>query len=584
MIEPNDTLITAVDTGIHPNVDTGIDPNDGVFYSQLSTSSVNSNDDLEAFLGVSSTAIDSITNGDPTNGSAIKTTLALDAGDIIQFDWAFSTTDIDPFIDNSFFLTLNGGLQQLADVGTVGDLGDSGWHTESFTVTTAGVYDIGFGVVNVEDSSADSVLSIDNIDIIDTPTSTNLDFESGDFTGWQTIGNASVVSSGAPTNTFFTDASIGDNPNIDDGLDVDLYQVQLQAGDQIFIDIDTINQGGGIDSFLRLFDAGGNQLSTNDDQPAPGEDFTLDSFIDFTVDETGSYFIGVSDLSNTNYDPTIEGSGDFGGSTGDYSLELTVTSPVNLFGGAGDDVLVGSPGKDLITALAGNDVVQGFGGDDTLSGGSDDDIILAGSGNDSVTAGNGNDVVFGDDGSDNVSGDSGDDRIFGGGGNDSLSGSGGNDIVFGEGGSDTLRGNNGSDILNGGDGSDLLIGDSGDDQLTGVNISSGFGQSEIDTLTGGDGSDTFILGDKDRIYYDDTDQSTGGESDFALVTDFDSALDFIQLNGSAEQYQFDFFSSGGATSAVLIFDPSDLVRVEVIGILENVSTDLNLTDPAFIFV
>ena len=575
MLEPNDTMITAVDTGI--------DPNDGVFNAQLSTSSVNSNDDLEAFLGVSSTAIDSITNGNPTNGSAIKTTLALDAGDIVQFDWAFSTTDIDPFFDNSFFLTLNGGLQQLADVGTVGDFGDSGWQTESFTVTTAGVYDIGFGVVNVEDSGVDSVLSIDNINIINKPASTNLDFESGDFAGWQTIGTASVVSSGAPTRTFFTDASIGDNPNIDDGLDVDLYKVQLQAGDQIFIDIDTIDQGGGIDSFLRLFDADGNQLSTNDDQPAPGEDFTFDSFIDFTVDETGSYFIGVSGFSNTNYDPTIEGSGDFG-STGDYSLELTVTSIETLTGSAGDDVLLGSPGGELITALAGNDVVQGFGGDDILSGGSDDDVILAGSGNDSVSAGNGNDVVFGDDGSDTVSGDSGDDRIFGGGGDDSLSGSGGNDIVFGEGGSDTLRGNDGSDLLNGGDGSDLLIGGSGDDQLTGVNISSGFGQSEIDTLTGGDGSDTFILGDKDRIYYDDTDQSTSGESDYALVTDFDSALDFIQLNGSAEQYQFDFFSSGGATSAVLIFDPSDLVRVEVIGILENVSTDLNLTDPAFIFV
>ena len=583
MLEPNDTLITAVDTGIDSNVDTGIDPNDDVFNAQLSTSSVNSNDDLEAFLGVSSTAIDSITNGNPTNGSAIKTTLALDAGDIVQFDWAFSTTDTDPFFDNSFFLTLNGGLQQLADVGTVGDFGDSGWQTESFTVTTAGVYDIGFGVVNVEDSSADSVLSIDNINIINKPASTNLDFESGDFAGWQTIGNASVVSSGAPTRTFFTNASIGDNLNIDDGLDVDLYQVQLQAGDQISIDIDANDQGSEIDSILRLFDAGGNQLSISDDQPAPGEDSSLDSFIDFTVDETGSYFIGVSGFSNTNYDPTIEGSGDFG-STGDYSLALTVTSIETLTGSAGDDVLLGSPGGELITALAGNDVVQGFGGDDILSGGSDDDVILAGSGNDSVTAGNGNDVVFGDDGSDTVSGDSGDDRIFGGGGDDSLSGSGGNDIVFGEGGSDTLRGNDGSDLLNGGDGSDLLIGGSGDDQLTGVNISSGFGQSEIDTLTGGDGSDTFILGDKDRIYYDDTDQSTSGESDYALVTDFDSALDFIQLNGGAEQYQFDFFSSGGATSAVLIFDPSDLVRVEVIGILENVSTDLNLTDPAFIFV
>ncbi len=187
---------------------------EGNFHASLNSDSGNWNDDIEAFLGVNSAAIDGITNGNPTNGSAIKTTLALNAGDTVSFDWLFATSDYVPYYDNSFFLTLNGSLQQLADVGIVGSFGNSGWQTQSFTVSTSGIYDIGFGVVNEGDWGVNSVLSIDDVEIIET----NLGFEHGNFTGWQTIGSTSIGAGGAPDGDFYA-ALNSDSGNWNDDIE-----------------------------------------------------------------------------------------------------------------------------------------------------------------------------------------------------------------------------------------------------------------------------------------------------------------------------------------------------------------------------
>ncbi len=99
------------------------------------------------------------------------------------------------------------------------------------------------------------------------------------------------------------------------------------------------------------------------------------------------------------------------------------------------------------------------------------------------------------------------------------------------------------------------------------------------------GSDTFVLGDAKRIYYSDGNPLTTGESDFARITDFDSSQDFIELFGSADLYSLDFFTSGtGTIDAALIYDPGVSERGELIGILQNVSTELSVSDPSFVFV
>lgn len=133
----------------------------------------------------------------------------------------------------------------------------------------------------------------------------------------------SGISAANPT---FSDAgAIGDNPNVESGLDVDIIAVQLDAGDQLTIDIDADESGSSLDSVLRVFDANGTELAVSDDTPAPGEEFSLDSYIEFAAPISDTYYVAVSGFSNFGYDPFVEGSGT-SGSTGAYNVALTVNS------------------------------------------------------------------------------------------------------------------------------------------------------------------------------------------------------------------------------------------------------------------
>ena len=118
---------------------------------------------------------------------------------------------------------------------------------------------------------------------------------------------------------FDQSGAIGDNPNLNvAGLDVDLVEVSLSAGDRIFVDIDASINGSSLDPILTLFDAAGTVVAQNDDSAG-----TLDSQIDVTVDASGVYFVGVSGFSNFDYDPSQEGSGS-PGSTGPYDLQIAI--------------------------------------------------------------------------------------------------------------------------------------------------------------------------------------------------------------------------------------------------------------------
>ena len=280
-----------------------------------------------------------------------------------------------------------------------------------------------------------------------------------------------------------------------------------------------------------------------------------------------------------------------------------------IVGTEGDDVLIGTESRDFIEGLGGNDVIEGLAGNDSISGGSGNDLVSAGDGRDSVTGddghdsilgGNGDDRLDGGDGNDTVLGESGEDIVNGGEGNDTIIGGADNDELFGDAGSDsifggseddTIEGGDGNDTIEGGFGSDSLAGDAGNDLLIGVNPSnpgdelSGFGTGEVDILSGGAGHNTFVLGDESNVFYDDGDPSTVGESDLAFITDFNAGRNTIQLNGSADSYILDFFTSEmGTVDADLLYDPGVSAREEVIATLQDVSPDLALSDPAFSFV
>jgi beta propeller repeat protein len=325
-------------------------------------------------------------------------------------------------------------------------------------------------------------------------------------------------------------------------------------------------------------------------------------------------------LTTTDPLPALAGKMVSGGRLNAFNAVSEVGPPNEIIGTDADDVITGTNQRDLIDALGGNDIIQALAGKDSVLGGTGDDIILAGAGEDSVEGGSGNDTVFGQEGDDLLQGQGGSNKLFGGDGNDLMNGGEDNDYLFGEEGDDTLLGKEGSDSLDGGAGrdyldgganidillgglaDDTLLGDLGDDKLTGglgndnlnggtgsdllsgVDPLNGLGTGEIDILSGGQSSDTFVLGDRDHVFYRDGNPLTPGELDYALITDFNSSEDFIQLHGQFDLYSLDLYTVDGNINAALIYDPGNTERGELIGILQNVSADLTLTTTAFKFV
>jgi subtilisin family serine protease len=106
------------------------------------------------------------------------------------------------------------------------------------------------------------------------------------------------------------------------GRDVDLYRVTLSAGQSLSVDIVArlASNASSLDSYLRLFDARGRQLASNDDVNG-----SFDSALAFTALRGGVFYIGVSGYGNFRYNPLRAPSGRFG-STGAYELALAFGS------------------------------------------------------------------------------------------------------------------------------------------------------------------------------------------------------------------------------------------------------------------
>ena len=113
--------------------------------------------------------------------------------------------------------------------------------------------------------------------------------------------------------------------------DVDMFQVTLNAGDSLTIDIDAAQLDDGstlssLDSYVRIFDEYGSEMDSNGDGTDPETGlFSSDSALTFTASSYGTYTIGVSGAGNEYYDPYSPGMGS-SGSTGQYQLHLSLTS------------------------------------------------------------------------------------------------------------------------------------------------------------------------------------------------------------------------------------------------------------------
>ena len=236
----------------------------------------------------------------------------------------------------------------------------------------------------------------------------------------------------------------------------------------------------------------------------------LDNTIMVSRDAAGKIFINGGAIAITGGDPTaantstIQVFGQGGNDTISLDESNGALPAAQLFGGAGNDTLIGASGNDQLFGGTGDDILLGKGGDDLLFGGS---------GNDTLTGGAGSDQMFGQSGKDRMIWNPGDgsDLMEGGDGNDTAEVNGGNgaetftisangtrvrfdrvdpapfflDIGTTE--NLVLNANGGDDIITAGNGLAGLI------QLT---LDGGAGN---DTITGGDGNDTLIGGDGDDL-------------------------------------------------------------------------------------
>ncbi len=254
--------------------------------------------------------------------------------------------------------------------------------------------------------------------------------------------------------------------------DVEYYAFTVGAGATITLDID----GATFDSVVKLLDAAGTELAANDDNNGDNGGERTDSFLTFTVQTAGTYYVQVSEWASGSGSSLVTKAP---AANASYTLHVSVPNhsvvPITLIGSTlegedGNDILMGGAGSDTLFGGTGNDSLQGGGGDDGL--------LQGGQGEDTVDGGDGNDFVFGGQGADTVSGSLG---------NDFVQGNIGADLVTGGAGSDTLLGGQGDDTLFGDDANDLILGDLANDQL--------FGGSGADTLQGGAGSDVLTGGD-----------------------------------------------------------------------------------------
>ncbi len=148
----------------------GVNPRDGYFQAGLTTYASRPAASLENFLGLSNGSLSSLGNGVARGGAAIKQTFTANVGDVISFDWNFLTDEGTPNARNNDFAFFSlSGLTELADtnVSFVDSFSpfreETGYQTTSYTITKAGTYTLGLGVVNTGDVKGLSGLLVDNV-------------------------------------------------------------------------------------------------------------------------------------------------------------------------------------------------------------------------------------------------------------------------------------------------------------------------------------------------------------------------------------------------------------------------------------
>ena len=167
---------------------------------------------------------------------------------------------------------------------------------------------------------------------------------------------------------------------IDPATDVDMFQFTVTTGQTASIDVDNAS-GSSLDSWMRLFDNYGNQLDASDDDAGPApENSSRESYLEYTFDTGGTYYVGISGYQNSGYDP-ITGTDDSSGSTGAYDITITLSHTYMIFdewGGTWHDAEEDHYGDEYLcwAGTASNTLAWTGWGNIPGMGGGDADIIF----------------------------------------------------------------------------------------------------------------------------------------------------------------------------------------------------------------
>ncbi|MEM9924008.1 MAG: hypothetical protein AAF915_09700 [Cyanobacteria bacterium P01_D01_bin.50] len=339
MNEPNDIISQAIDIDINGGFETGdftawegigditietaefgVIPTQGDFQALLRTEfGFISDTNLENFLGLNSGDIDGIGNGDATQGSALRKTITVEAGDVLSFDFNFLTNEVTPtfFNDFAFVSIVPNSLSELADTNSFFELSPTEFFEETdydnftFEFSEAGTYTVGIGVVDSQDTIVDSGLLVDNLKVVSadkailgTDNSESLFGEVGDDSIFGKGGNDQIFGSegvnhlygGAGDDTMYG-GSQGDSMYGGQGNDL----IFAAEGDNIVfggLGDDTINSGSGNDKIVGGFGDDTIWLGGGDDIVVLEAGKGIDTINNFQLGQTTfEVFADTNDLS-----------------------------------------------------------------------------------------------------------------------------------------------------------------------------------------------------------------------------------------------------------------------------------------------
>ncbi|WP_210243178.1 VCBS domain-containing protein [Mesorhizobium sp. B2-8-3] len=213
-----------------------------------------------------------------------------------------------------------------------------------------------------------------------------------------------------------------------------------------------------------------------------------------------------------------------------------------IVGTSAGEIMIGTGNKDNFDGAAGNDIIIGKAGGGTYIGGSGNDIIVYQVG---VNGGSGQVVIHGDAAAAAAGTDS-----------DTLKliqttpatinlananqTSASNTTVDGMENVDASL-SSGAMTLTGSSGANVLIGGSAGDTIAG-----GLG---ADIMTGGGGADTFVINSAQSLATIGGSGDAGTVTGYDVVTDFDGAADFLDLQGASPATLFAVANTGGTDGA-----------------------------------